>query len=79
MAPRENAVSYDSWKTINPADEFIGPDPAEETEPDTVYYRTPGMAESFFCYHRCWGCDSGQKPCLHGGYWLCDNPHARND
>ena len=27
-------MSYDSWKTTNPADQLLGPDPADEAEDD---------------------------------------------
>jgi hypothetical protein len=29
-------MTYDNWKTTNPADEFLGPEPEEEEEMDMV-------------------------------------------
>jgi hypothetical protein len=30
--------TYDNWKSTNPADEFLGPEPEEE-EPDMIYQK----------------------------------------
>ena len=31
--------SYDSWKTTNPTDEYLGPDPNNEPDPDELRER----------------------------------------
>lgn len=41
---------------------------------DPDYSRT-----GIFINHNCWKCDSGKKPCPHGGAHNCEHPHARND
>ena len=35
-------MTYDHWKTTNPADEFLGPDPFEAEEEGGHYYVEPG-------------------------------------
>ncbi len=41
MAVLEDFVTYDHWKTTNLADEFLGPEPEEEEEPEWEFYSGP--------------------------------------
>lgn len=66
--------SYDHWKTTNPADEFLGPDPEEAERPMRPRRRVPALerrhppgcpdadwcAGNGVCYWDCLGMDDDE-------------------
>lgn len=88
-------MSYDHWKTTNPADAELSPDPEWDDEEfeghcdgedavrerdGRVDPRDPDPSRpGIFRDHNCWKCQDGKLPCAKGHTLNCEYPHARND
>ena len=65
--PKPEAMPLtDEWREINEAFERAMAPRANPKHP-------------MFRDHNCYRCGEGERPCAHGNYATCPNPHARND